>query len=317
MLGALPGALAAADRQPPVLVSPEPTIVNTTPRDNGSPDRNPAGNQGNANPDTNTGTNSRPNIAPIMVGPRPNPPVTAANSGTPALTGTAGKPVPPGTPGTPGTGAPAAGSNPLTPTDPATGGTTVVHNVTPSFQVIDLAVGASQEMEISNDKPASFQFTSTRGVIAIQVTQDGRLLLTGVKGNCELQLQANPVPMAAGMNEFQSLEIKGVTKFITKKVGDKIFVSLQLVPGDITITYNDKTPENQTRAKENYSFRFLIVGNAPLIIANGKTVVISQRKGLLVAKGSSGFMPMNITFRQQDSLIILTGGSLLPGPVSP
>ncbi|HTL51850.1 MAG TPA: hypothetical protein VL860_04650 [Planctomycetota bacterium] len=288
---ALPTLLAAGELTPPVMGPAEPGD-NTPPANNNNTPRT-------------VRVADQPTTTPLVVGPRntaSNTPSPTSNTPPKTTTGTAL----PLTTVKPDTGSPATPSE-----------TTKVNSVTPNFQVIDLAVGATQEIEISNQQPGNFQFTSANGVISVSIGKDGSLTLSGVKGGCELQLQANPVPLAGVMGEYQSLQIKGITKFVAKKVEDRIFVSLRLDPEEVTITYNDQTPANQTRAKENYSFRFLVIGSDPLIIPNGKTVTLRQTKSKLVVKSNDRYLPMTITFRQRGELILLTGGSLLPGPVSP
>ena len=293
---------ADPDKPSPKVPAPKPPDSNTIP---GGTKLNP--------PAMGPNVSSAPpltRVAPPVISTPASKPLATPPAGTPpSATGTAGT----SKLNTPATGDP-------TKSDPKANDTTIVNNVAANFQVIDLARGASQEVEISTSltQPVNYQFTSDNGIITLSLSKDGVLTLTGQKGASELQLQATPVPLSGIMKEFQSLEIKGVTKFLAKKVENKIFVSLRLDPDQVIITYRDKTPDTQTKSKDNYSFRFIVVGYPPVIIPDGKTLYLRQANTTLKAKMSDTYLSLGTYYYQRrDDLVIQTGGSLLPSPISP
>lgn len=260
-------------------------------------------------PTTLAADEPKPKTIMVTPTPKPNPTPTAGSNAVAANPGTTGSGSKTGgTTGSPGTTPVLTTGNPV--------GTTVQ----PNFQVVDLALGASQEVEIANNSgTGSFQFPSGQGVVSIEIAKDGSVVMTGVKGQVDLQCQTQPLPIAGVMGENQQLKITGVTKFIAKKVDNRVFISLRLSPDTITIGYKDLTPDNQSRPKENYAFKFLMVGYPPILVVNGKTIQLVQGRDGLVKKSENNFanvLSVEI-YRQNEDVVLITGGSLLGFPASP
>lgn len=187
-----------------------------------------------------------------------------------------------------------------------------------SMQVVDLGGGAGQDIDISNSTSTSYQFPSTQGTISVQVGTDGSVTLIGSSGASDLQMQTNPTPMSGVETINQSLKITGVTSLSVKMIDGKIFVSLRLDPNNVTVTYNDITPDGETRPKENYAFKFIVAGYPPVIIPNGKTLSLRQNREALQARMADSFTATGaMYFHSRSDITVRFGSSLLPAPVSP